>query len=125
MYHRVRSNKVVGRFLHGFFIGIPFGITLCNIIGYVVKVEGSSMQPTLNPDLPNCDYVFANRWSVRTQDIQRGDIVVVTSPKIPSESLIKRVVGLSGDIVRTLGYKIDILQVFDLFSLFIYFEPFE
>ncbi|KAG6802501.1 mitochondrial inner membrane protease subunit 2 isoform X1 [Apis mellifera caucasica] len=84
---------------------IPIGITFLDTVGYIAKVEGVSMQPTLNPDERNPDYVFLNRRAIRTQDIQRGEIVTVKSPKTPEQILIKRVVGLSGDIVRTHGYQ--------------------
>lgn len=107
----------VRHFFAGILIGIPIGITFLDTVGYIAKVEGVSMQPTLNPDERNPDYVFLNRRAVRTQNIQRGEIVTVKSPKTPEQILIKRVVGLSGDIVRTHGYKADILQVFENFSL--------
>lgn len=107
----------VRHFFTGIIIGIPIGIAILDTFGYIAKVEGVSMQPTLNPDVRNPDYVFLNRRAVRTQNIQRGEIVTVKSPKTPEQILIKRVVGLSGDIVRTHGYKADILQVFENFSL--------
>ncbi|XP_071651713.1 mitochondrial inner membrane protease subunit 2 [Temnothorax longispinosus] len=69
------------------------------------------MQPALNPDLRYPDYVFLNRWAIRNRDIQRGDIVCIVSPKVPNQTLIKRVVGLAGDIIGTHGYKISALQV--------------
>lgn len=101
----------IAGFVRNILIGIPVGIVFCDTVGYVARVEGISMQPALNPDTKRHDYVFLNRWAARNQDIQRGDIVSVTSPKIPSQTLIKRVVGLSGDIIDTHGYKISILEV--------------
>ncbi|KOC68120.1 Mitochondrial inner membrane protease subunit 2 [Habropoda laboriosa] len=101
----------VRHFFTGILIGIPIGITFLDKVGYIAKVEGISMQPTLNPDGRHPDYVFLNRRAVRTEAIQRGDIVTVKSPKSPDQILIKRVIGLSGDIVHTHGYKIDILRV--------------
>lgn len=104
----------VRHFFASILIGIPIGITFLNTVGYIAKVEGVSMQPTLNPDERHPDYVFLNRRAIRTQDIQRGDIVTVKSPKSPDQILIKRVIGLSGDIIRTHGYKkADILQIPD------------
>ncbi|XP_017889187.1 mitochondrial inner membrane protease subunit 2 isoform X2 [Ceratina calcarata] len=64
----------VRHFLAGILIGIPIGITFLDTVGYIAKVEGVSMQPTLNPDERHPDYVFLNRRAVRTQDIQRGEI---------------------------------------------------
>lgn len=101
----------IPRFLRNTLIGIPIGIAFCDTVGCVARVEGTSMQPTLNPDLRYPDYVFLNRWTIRNLDIQRGDIVCVVSPKEPSHTLIKRVVGLAGDIIDTHGYRISALQV--------------
>lgn len=101
----------IARFVRNILIGIPIGIAFCDTVGYVARVEGISMQPALNPDIRYHDYVFLNRWAARNQDIQRGDVVCVISPKVPNQTLIKRVVGLSGDIIDTHGYKINVLQV--------------
>lgn len=101
----------VRRFLRYFLIGIPIGITIIDTAGGIAKVEGISMQPTLNPDDRYPDFVFLNRWAVRSQEIHRGEIVSVISPKKPSQTLIKRVIGLPGDIISSQGYKADILRV--------------
>ncbi|EFN79441.1 Mitochondrial inner membrane protease subunit 2, partial [Harpegnathos saltator] len=101
----------ITRFVRNILIGIPIGIAFCDTVGYVARVEGISMQPALNPDARYSDYVFLNRWAARNHDIQRGDVVCVTSPKIPNQTLIKRVVGLSGDIVDRRGYKTSAFQV--------------
>lgn len=100
-------------FLRSVLLGIPVGITFLDTVGYVAKVEGISMQPALNPDLTNPDYVFLNRWAVRGHEIQRGEIVSVISPKVPNQTIIKRVIGLAGDILHTRGYKTDYLQIPD------------
>lgn len=101
----------IPRFIRNVLIGIPLGIAFTDTVGYVARVEGISMQPALNPEQGNSDYVFLNRWLIRRHDIQRGDIVSVSSPKTPSQTLIKRVVGLAGDIVGTHGYKLSVLEV--------------
>lgn len=72
---------------------------------------GISMQPALNPDATQTDYVFLSRWAVRSNNVQRGDIVSLISPKDPSQKIIKRVVGLQGDVVSTLGYKQEIVRI--------------
>ncbi|XP_003739129.1 mitochondrial inner membrane protease subunit 2 [Galendromus occidentalis] len=61
------------------------------------------MQPLLNPDpKEQRDCVFVNRMeSLDLSKIKRGDVIVFISPRDPSELLIKRVIGLQGDTIRT------------------------
>lgn len=91
--------------LRSVLFGIPVGITLFDSVGYVARVEGISMQPSLNPNCDEVDYVFLNRWAVRTYNIARGEIISLISPKDPDQKIIKRVVGVEGDVIKTLGYK--------------------
>lgn len=83
-------------FIKSVILGLPIGITFLESVGYVARVDGISMQPALNPDKSTTDYVFLNRWAVRTLEIERGDIVSLISPKDPNQTLIKRVVGIEG-----------------------------
>lgn len=68
-----------------------------------VKVEGTSMMPSLDDQ----ERIFVNKFVYRLEAIQRGDIVVFRYPRDPSKSFIKRVIGLAGDRIR-----IDAGQVF-------------
>lgn len=87
-------------------VGIPIGITFVDCFGYVAKVEGVSMQPALNPESNGkSDFVFLSRWSSRSFCYNRGDMVSLVSPKDPSQKIIKRIIALEGDLVRTIGYK--------------------
>lgn len=101
------------RIFKSILFGVPIGVTFLDSIGYVARVDGTSMQPVFNPDRNNQDYVFLNRWIIKGDDIglQRGDIVSLTSPKDPAQKIIKRVVGVEGDIVNTLNYKSNIIKV--------------
>lgn len=90
--------------------GIPVGITVIDIFGYVARVDGVSMQPCLNSD-NRSDYVFLNKLSVRLYQVSRGDVVALFSPKDPEQKLIKRVIGLEGDIINTLNYKLPHVKV--------------
>ena len=62
-----------------------------------VKVEGTSMMPSLYDQ----ERLFINQFSYKfgLGSIQRGDTVVFYFPGEPSESYIKRVIGLPGDTV--------------------------
>ncbi|CAK1541825.1 unnamed protein product [Leptosia nina] len=98
-------------FLRSMLLGVPIGVTFLDTVGYVARVEGISMQPVLNPESKNTDYVFLSRWSVKDYNIKRGDIISLVSPKDPNQKIIKRVVALEGDIVSTLGYKNQFVRV--------------
>lgn len=98
-------------FLKSILFGVPIGITLVDTVGYVARVDGISMQPALNPDRSATDYVFLNRLAVKSYQVKRGDIVSLVSPKDPTQKIIKRIVGIQGDIVVTLGYKTHVVRV--------------
>ena len=61
-----------------------------------VKVEGTSMQPSLE----DREQILINKFVYRIEPISRGDIVVFRYPRDPQKSFIKRVVGMAGDRVR-------------------------
>ncbi len=61
-----------------------------------VKVEGTSMMPTLADQ----ERVFINKFVYRIEPIERGDVIVFHYPRDVSKSYIKRVVGVPGDRVR-------------------------
>jgi signal peptidase I len=60
-----------------------------------VKVEGTSMMPTLDDQ----ERIFINKFVYRFhfENINRGDTVVFWFPGDPSKSYIKRVIGVPGD----------------------------
>jgi signal peptidase I len=62
-----------------------------------VKVEGTSMMPTLFDQ----ERLFINQFSYKfgLGEIKRGDTVVFWSPEDHTQSYIKRVIGLPGDTV--------------------------
>ncbi|HVF15129.1 MAG TPA: signal peptidase I [Acidimicrobiales bacterium] len=60
-------------------------------------IPSPSMTPTLHVD----DRVLVNKLSYDLHGVDRGDIVVFKSPQQgPEKDLIKRVVGLPGDVVE-------------------------
>ena len=68
-----------------------------NAVSARVRVDGSSMLPTLEDG----ELVVVNRLAyVFGAQAKRGDIVVFDSPLAPEEDLIKRVIGLSGDEIK-------------------------
>ncbi|XP_052594355.1 mitochondrial inner membrane protease subunit 2 isoform X3 [Peromyscus californicus insignis] len=60
----------------GFFVAVPVAVTFLDRVACVARVEGSSMQPSLNPGgSQSSDVVLLNHWKVRNFEVQRGDIV--------------------------------------------------
>ena len=61
-----------------------------------VKVEGTSMMPTLQDQ----ERVFINKFVYKLEPIERGDVIVFRYPRDPAKSYIKRVIAVAGDHVR-------------------------
>ncbi|CAB1322870.1 unnamed protein product [Coregonus sp. 'balchen'] len=58
-------------FVSGFFMAVPVTITVLDLFAYVARVEGASMQPSLNPEgnVTGSDVVLLNLWSVRNYQV--------------------------------------------------------
>lgn len=66
-----------------------------NFVSARIRVEGSSMEPSLHDG----EFVVVNRLAYRWSEPQRGDIIVFYYPNDPSRRFIKRIIGLPGDEV--------------------------
>ena len=84
---------------------ILIAVVLIVFIYQPVKVEGTSMEPSLDDQ----ERIFINKFTYELGlgQIERGDTVVFWYPHDVSKSYIKRVIGLPGDRIR-----IDTGQVF-------------
>jgi signal peptidase I len=61
------------------------------------RVVGHSMLPTLEDD----QFLIVNKLGYRLHEPQRGDVVVFRDPRSPDRKLIKRVVGMPGEVIET------------------------
>src|SRR5215468_4953218 len=79
-------------------ISVVLAVVLIVFIYQPVKVEGTSMMPGLTDQ----DRIFINKYEYKigSGQIQRSDLVVFHFPLDPSQSYIKRVIGLPGDEVE-------------------------
>ena len=75
-----------------------------NAISARVRVDGTSMVPTLQ----NGEYVLVSKLSYRLGDPQHGDIIVFKYPGQPPQDLIKRIIGLPGDMVQVNGLVVSV-----------------
>lgn len=60
-----------------------------------LEVTGDSMEPTLH----NKEQILVEKVSMNFDELQRGDIIVFNSPENPKILVIKRIIGIPGDIV--------------------------
>lgn len=60
------------------------------------RVLGRSMEPTLEND----QFLVVNKLAYRLYQPQRGDIVVFTDPTSQERKLIKRIIGLPGELLE-------------------------
>jgi signal peptidase I len=77
---------------------VLIAVVLIVFIYQPVKVEGTSMMPTLTDQ----ERIFINKFTYRfgLSSIERGDTVVFWYPLDTTKSYIKRVIGVPGDRVR-------------------------
>jgi signal peptidase I len=102
-----QENKTSGRgaslisaafWLRDLAVSVLFAVILIVFIYQPVKVEGTSMMPSLTDQ----ERIFINKFTYRfgIGSIERGDMVVFWFPLDKTKSYIKRVIGLPGDVVE-------------------------
>jgi signal peptidase I len=94
--HPARTLPVISVWLRDLIISLAISAFIIVFLYQPVKVEGTSMMPSLDDQ----ERIFVNKYVYRLEPIQRGDIVVFRYPRDPSKSFIKRVIGLAGDSIR-------------------------
>jgi signal peptidase I len=79
-------------------LSVVLAVILIVFIYQPVKVEGTSMMPTLTEG----ERIFINKitYTLGSGRIDRGDTVVFWYPLDPSKSYIKRVIGIPGDSIE-------------------------
>jgi signal peptidase I len=94
-----RVRPVFIRWLRDILISLAVSAFFIVFLYQPVKVEGTSMMPTLEDQ----ERVFINKFVYRLEPIHRGDVVVFRYPRDPSKSYIKRVIAVAGDRVKIEG----------------------
>jgi signal peptidase I len=70
-------------------LAVTFGFT-------ITRVDGESMEPTLEDH----DRLIVDKLAYEVRDPQRGDVVTLYYPPIPSRIFLKRLIAIEGDTVR-------------------------
>ncbi len=89
----------LGVWLRDLIISLAISAFIIIFLYQPVKVEGTSMMPSLEDQ----ERIFVNKFVYRLEPIERGDVVVFRYPRDPSKSYIKRVIGMAGDRIRIEG----------------------
>jgi signal peptidase I len=95
----VRMASGIGVWVRDLIISLAISAFIIIFLYQPVKVEGTSMMPSLEDQ----ERIFVNKFVYRLEPIERGDIVVFRYPRDPSKSYIKRVIGMAGDRIRIDG----------------------
>jgi signal peptidase I len=92
------SLRRVAYWLKDLSLSVAIALVVILFLYQPVKVEGTSMMPSLVDQ----ERVFINKFVYRLGlgDVERGDTVVFWYPADPTKSYIKRVIGLPGDMVE-------------------------
>ena len=91
-------GEVVGSFLVGYYV-LP---DLIQNYVWLAAVKGQSMQPTLNPCGDFSEWVLMNKWAIKDlQKVERGKVYALVDPEDETQMIIKRVIGLYPDVLRT------------------------
>src|SRR3954452_13083659 len=91
-----RTLPLISIWLRDLVISLAISSFIIIFLYQPVKVEGTSMMPSLDDQ----ERIFVNKFVYRLEPIERGDIVVFRYPRDTSKSYIKRVIGLAGDHIR-------------------------
>ncbi len=94
-----RTLPMLSVWLRDLMISLAISAFIIIFLYQPVKVEGTSMMPSLDDQ----ERIFVNKYVYRLEPIQRGDIIVFRYPRDPSKSFIKRVIALAGDSIRIEG----------------------
>src|SRR6476620_530949 len=92
----VRTGTGLSVWLRDLIISLAISAFIIIFLYQPVKVEGTSMMPSLDDQ----ERIFVNKYVYRLEPIQRGDVIVFRYPRDPSKSFIKRVIALAGDRIH-------------------------
>ncbi|KAI1409081.1 LexA/Signal peptidase [Hypoxylon sp. FL1857] len=101
-----RERQLFGRFgyrLFAFATWIPVVCMFNHYVGELAWIQGPSMYPFLNAEKDQTtrnDIVFEYKFNAQ-YGLRRGMIVTFWNPYNPEQKVVKRIVALEGDIIRT------------------------
>ena len=73
---------------------------MVSLIITISKVEGTSMNPTLNESNLSNDRIIVEKISTMRHDLKRGEVVIFKPYRNNNTLYIKRIIGLPNDIIE-------------------------
>ena len=95
----------MGKFIRDIIITIIAALAIFLVLQVTIgsfKVYGTSMLPGIQ----HGDYIMVSKAAYFFQKPDRGDVIVLRSPRSPGTDLIKRIIGLPGDTVEVKNDKV-------------------
>lgn len=89
--------------LKSYLIQLACTFLLAFIISLIItipKVEGTSMNPTLNESNASNDRIIVEKISTMRHDLNRGEVVIFKPYRNNNTLYIKRIIGLPNDIIE-------------------------
>lgn len=91
-----RAKSALREFVETLLLTLLIYVLVRSFLFENYRVVGRSMDPTLEND----QYLAVNKLGYRLHEPQRGDIVVFHDPRNDDRKLIKRVIGLPGEVLE-------------------------
>lgn len=96
--HKSPLGKVIDvifDFLQSIALGGAFFVVIYLFVMQPHQVKGNSMYPTYHDK----EYILTDKISFKFRFPERGDVIILKSPKNPDIDFIKRVIALPGEII--------------------------
>src|SRR5271169_6117995 len=93
--HPRRVKTLLSGWLRDVLISLAVSAFFIIFLYQPVKVEGTSMMPTLQDQ----ERIFINKFVYKLEPIARGDVIVFRYPRDPAKSYIMRLAAIAGDRV--------------------------
>jgi len=88
--------EIVFTFLESIALGGAFFVVVYLFIMQPHQVKGNSMYPTYHDK----EYILTDKISYKLRLPERGEVIILKSPKNPDIDFIKRVVGMPGETIE-------------------------
>lgn len=91
-----RYTKYIKELVNATIVFVSIFILLFFFLGQLLEITGDSMYPTFK----NGEQILAEKISIKFEDIKRTDIIIFKGETNKNILVIKRIIGLPGEIIQ-------------------------